>query len=71
MNKTVNLYSYLRICDNIMCTAGPNDNVWLPGATGMDMNGCAMPNDSNCALLLDNRGCCGTEWGQHEELESL
>ena len=61
VNKTVNLYSYLRICGNIMCTAGPNDNLWLPEATGMNTNGCDMPNDSNFALFLDNRGRMGTK----------
>ena len=71
VNKTVNLYSCLRICGNIMCTAGPNDNVWLPEATGMDTNGCDMPNDSNFALSLDNSGCCGSAWEKNEELEIL
>ena len=42
----VNLYSYLRGCDNTMCTAGPNDNLRLTEATGLDKNGCDMPNDS-------------------------
>ena len=50
VNKTVNLYSYLRFCGNIMCTAGPNDNVQLTEATGMDTNGCDMLNDGNFAL---------------------
>ena len=71
VNKTVNLYSYLRICGNIMCTAYPNDNLWLPEPSGMDKNGCDMPNDSNFAPFLDNRGCCGSAWGQNEELEML
>ena len=71
MNKTVNLDSYLRFCGNIMCTVGPNDNLWLTEATGMDTNGCDMPNDSNFALVLDNKGCCGSAWGQNEELEIL
>ena len=54
-----------------MCTVGPNDNLWLTEATGMDTNGCDMPTDSNFALVLDNRGCCGSAWGQNEELEIL
>ena len=29
-----------------MCTAEPIDNLWLPEATGMDKNGCCMPNGS-------------------------
>ena len=51
VTKTVNLYSYLRFCGNIMCTAGPNENLWLTKATRMDTNGCDMPNDSNCAFF--------------------
>ena len=54
-----------------MCTVGPNDNLWLTEATGMDTNGCDMPTDSNVALILDNRGCRGSAWGQNEELEIL
>ena len=46
-NKTVNLYNYLRFCDNIMCIAGPNNNLWLTEATGMDTSSYVMPNDSN------------------------
>ena len=34
-----------------MCTAGPNENLRLTKATGMDTNGCDMTNDSNCALF--------------------
>ena len=37
----------------------------------MDTNGCNMLSDSNLALFFDNGGCCGSAWGQHEELESL
>ena len=51
VTKTVNLYSYLTFCGNIMCTTGPNDNLCLPKATGMDTNGCDMPNDSNFSLF--------------------
>ena len=58
VTKTVNLYSYLRLCGNIMCNAGPNGNLWLTEATGMDTNGCDMSNDSNFALLLGSRGLC-------------
>ena len=54
-----------------MCTVGPNDNLWLTEATGMDMNGCDMPNDSNFALFLENRGCCGSTWRKNQELEIL
>ena len=54
-----------------MCTAGPNDNLWLTKTTEMDTNGCGMPNDSNFALFLDNRGRRGSAWGQNEELEML
>ena len=69
VTKTVNLYSYLTFCGNIMCTAGPNDNLWLPEATGMDTNGCDMPNDSIFSLFWGNRGCCRSAWGQNEEVE--
>ena len=34
-----------------MCTAGPNDNLWLTEATGMDTNGCDMTNNSTFALF--------------------
>ena len=51
VNKTVNLYSYLRFCCNIMCTADPNGIFWLTEVTGIDRNGCDMPNDSNFALF--------------------
>ena len=34
-----------------MCTAGPNDKLCLPEATGMDKYGCDMPNNSNFSLL--------------------
>ena len=34
-----------------MCTARPNDNLWLPEATGIDINGYGMPNDSNFSLF--------------------
>ena len=71
VNKTINLYSYLRFCGNIKCTAGPNGNVWLIEATGIDTNGFEMLNDGNFALLLGNGGCCGSAWGQNEDLEIL
>ena len=37
----------------ILCAprAGPNDNLWFTEDTGMDRNGCDMPNDSNFALF--------------------
>ena len=59
MNKTVNLYSYLRFCGNNMCTAGPNDNLWLTEVTWMDTNGCVMPNDSDFALFWAIEGIVG------------
>ena len=59
VNNTVNLYSYLRFCGNTMCTAGPNDNLWLTEVTGMDMNGCIMPNDSHFALSWAIGGLVG------------
>ena len=62
VTKTQKLYSYLRFCGNIMCIAGPNDNLWLTKANGMDKSGCDMPNGSNFALFLDSGGCCGSPW---------
>ena len=41
----------MSFCGNIMCIAGQNEILWLIKATGMDINGCDMPNDSNCALF--------------------
>ena len=60
----VNLYSYPSFCGNIMCTAGPNDKLWLTKAIGMDTNGCDTQNDNNVALVLDSGGCCGSAWGK-------
>ena len=54
-----------------MCNAGSNDNLWLTEATGMDTNDYDMSNDSSFALFLGGRGCRGSAWGQHEELEIL
>ena len=68
VNKMVNLYSYWKLCDNIMCTAGPNDNLWLTEATGMDSNGCDMPNDNNVALFWGNSGCCMSAWSKMKNL---
>ena len=51
VTKTANLYSYLRFCGNIMCTAGPNDNLWLTKISKMDTNSCDIPNDSIFALF--------------------
>ena len=69
VNKTVNLYSYLRFCDNIMCTVGPNNNLWLIEANRMDVNGFDVLNDGNFTVFKDNGGCCGSTWGSNEELE--
>ena len=52
-------------------TTGSNNNWWLTEATGMYTNGCNMLSGSNFALFLDNGGCCGSAWGQNEELEML
>ena len=71
VTKTVNLYSYLRLCGNIMCNACPNGNLWLTEATGMDATGCDMSNDSIFALFLGIRGLCRSALGQNEELEIL
>ena len=71
VNNTVDLYSYLRFYGNIMCTAGPNNNLGLTEATGMDPNGFVVLNNGNFAVFFDYGGCCGSTWGQHEELEIL
>ena len=63
VTKTQKLYSCLRFCGNIMCTAGPNKNLWLTKATRMDIYGYDMPNDSNFALYFGQWGCCGSAWG--------
>ena len=63
VNDTVNLYSYLRFCGNIMFTACPNDNLWLTKATRMDTNGCNMLNDSNFALFWTMGGVVGPHGG--------
>ena len=70
VTKTLKLYSCLRFCGNILCNAGPNDNLWLTKATGMDKSGCDMPNDSNFTLF-DSGGSCGSTWEQSEDLEML
>ena len=62
--KTVNLCSYLRFCGNIMCTAGPNGNLWLTKATRMDTNGSDMSNGSNRALFRTVGGTVGPHGGR-------
>ena len=47
-----------------MCTAGPNDNLWLTEATGKDVNGFDMLNDGNFALFSGNGGVVGPHGGQ-------
>ena len=61
VNNTVNLYSYLKACGNIMFTLGPNNNLWLTEATGTDTNGCDMLNDSRFAFF----GTIGAVMGPH------
>ena len=56
VNKTVNLYNFLRFCDNSMYTVGPNNKQWLIKATEMDANGFYMLNDSDFTLLTGNGG---------------
>ena len=64
MNKTVNLYSNLRFCDNIMHTAGPNNNFWLIEATGMDANDFDMLNNGNFTLFREMVGVVGPHGGK-------
>ena len=54
-----------------MCTVGPNDNLWLTEATGIDANGCDMLNAGNFSHIWTIGGCCGSTCGQNEELEIL
>ena len=69
VNEAVNLYTYLRF-GNIKCTAGPNGNFCLTEVTGMDKNGCDMPNGINFVPFW----ALGVLWvrvGENEELEIL
>ena len=36
-----------------------------------DVRSGSLLNDSSSVLFGDNGGCCGSAWGQHEELEML
>ena len=47
-----------------MCTVGPNDNMWLTEATGMDVNGFDMLNDGNFTLFWEMGGGVGPHGGQ-------
>ena len=60
---------YLRFCDNIMCTMGPNNKWWLIEATRMDVDGFDILNDGNLTLFTGNRGCSEFTWRPNEELE--
>ena len=53
VNNTLNRYSYLIFCGNTKCIAGPNGNLSLTEATGMDINGFEMLNDGNVALFRE------------------
>ena len=64
LKRQTYLHSYVRFCGNIMCTAGPNDNLWLTKVTGMDINYCEMPNGSNYALFGAVGGVLGLNWGK-------
>ena len=46
-----------------MCTVGPNDNLWLTEATGMDANGFDMLNDGNFTLCRELGGVVGPHGG--------
>ena len=56
VSNTVNLYSYLRFCGNIICTADLNGSLWLTEATKTDTNDCGMPNDNNFAPFFWTMG---------------
>ena len=59
VTKTQKLYSCLRFCGNIMCTAGQNDNLWSTKATVMDKSGYDMPNGGRVALFWTVGGVVG------------
>ena len=54
----------MRFCSNIICTVGPNDNLRLTKAIGMDTNGNEMPNDINFALFWAVGGVVGPHGGK-------
>ena len=64
MNKTVNLFSNLRFCDNIMRTAGRNNNCWLIEATRMDVYGFDMLKNSTFILFLEMASVVDPHGGQ-------
>ena len=51
-----------------MCTAGLNDNLWFTEATGMDTNGCDIPNDSNFALFWTMGSVVGPHGGKMKNM---
>ena len=51
VNNKVDLYSYLRLCGDIMCTASLKNNLQLTEATGIDASGFDMLDDRNSALF--------------------
>ena len=64
VNKTVNLYSYLRFRDNIMCTMSSNNNLRLIEAARMDVNSFDILNDGNFTLFAVMGGAVGPHGGQ-------
>ena len=64
VNKTINLYSYLKFCGNIMHTVGPNNILRLTEATGIDTNGCNMPNENTFARFWAIGGVAGPHGGK-------
>ena len=54
-----------------MCTAGPNNKLWLTEAPGVDTNGCDMPNNDTGFALFGAIAdvVCRSAWGQNKEFE--
>ena len=63
VNNKVDLYSYLRFCGKITCTAGPNTNLRLAEATRMNANGFDMLNDDDFALFWTMGSVVGLRGG--------
>ena len=64
VNDKVDLYSYLRFCGKIMCTAGPNTYLGLAEATRMNASGFGMVNDDDFALFWTIGGVVGPRGGK-------
>ena len=52
------------VCDNVMRTVDPNNNIWLTEATRMDGNDSGMLNDGTFALFWTIGGIVGPRGGK-------